>query len=214
MIEVFKGKVIKKSNSYLITEGLIDDINIELRLKIGSKEIGQYIYVLKYVIDYIVKNRPIIAARQTIVFNSWILQFFDNKSHFFDIYEQSKNLENFVEGAEYSLEILDAQIHICGLYSSEFTLSAFNQLVVISAGVFEGYIVEGVRYKSPKHMSGWWLTTQLYDGNVETLKHIHVYDIAIKRPELLKYLALNYGFRFFATSNDEDVWYDESIAYE
>ncbi|MBF7074579.1 hypothetical protein ISG33_14330 [Glaciecola sp. MH2013] len=45
-------------------------------------------------------------------------------------------------------------------------------MVVISDGIYENNgPVEGVRYPSPEHMSGWWLTTELYNGDIKTLKN-------------------------------------------
>jgi len=59
-------------------------------------------------------------------------------------------------------------------------------------------------------MSGWWITTKLYDGDVKSLKHEHTYHVTAARPDLAKYLALPDGFRF-DLSRIEDVWRDEKV---
>lgn len=103
------------------------------------------------------------------------------------------------------------------LQSINFYLPTEDQLVVISDGVLEGELVEGVRYFSPKHMSGWWLTTEKYNGNIDTLHTEHFQHCFEKRPDLIKYLSLPAGFRFFQNGykkNKEDIWFDSKIVEE
>ena len=83
-------------------------------------------------------------------------------------------------------------------------------MIVISKGVYEGLAIDAVRYPSPEHMSGWWLTTDLYDDNVESLMAVHYHHVAFKRPELIKYIALPYGYRFNTSGEEHDVWFDEN----
>ena len=93
---------------------------------------------------------------------------------------------------------------------SDRPLPALDQLVVMSEGVYEGDVVEGVRYPSPEHMSGWWLTTNRYDGDIKSLKTVHFSHIAEKRPDITDFLRLPYGYRFF--SGDGSTWFDQKVA--
>lgn len=107
-------------------------------------------------------------------------------------------------------EITDEQLEICKKFDVQ-PLSVLNkQMIVISEGVFEGDPVEGVRYPSPQHMSGWWITTDKFNGDSNTLRTEHVYHLLETRPELVKFLALPFGFRF--KSNVEEVWFDQKVA--
>lgn len=85
-----------------------------------------------------------------------------------------------------------------------------DQLVVISDGVYEGDTVEGVRYPSPQHMSGWWLTTDRYDGDIKSLRTVHFRHVAEARPDLVGFLKLPFGYRFF--SGNGDAWFDQKVA--
>jgi hypothetical protein len=69
-------------------------------------------------------------------------------------------------------------------------------------GGFGGEPVQGVRYPSPEHMSGWWITTDRYNGDVATLKTLHAYHLTARRPDLTRYLALAYGFRFYSEASE------------
>ena len=60
-------------------------------------------------------------------------------------------------------------------------------------------------------MSGWWLTTDRYDGNAKSLRTEHLYHVTAARQDLSRYLALPYGFRF-DLSKGESVWFEESVA--
>ncbi len=106
------------------------------------------------------------------------------------------------------------QKECCEYYGGDFSPVSSEQMVVISDGVYEGMSVEGVRYPSPEHMSGWWLTTDAYNGDVNTLKTVHYHHVQEKRPELAIYMALPFGYRFQLGGNDENVWFDESVAKE
>jgi hypothetical protein len=79
--------------------------------------------------------------------------------------------------------------------------------------VLQGDVVQGVRYPSPEHMSGWWITTDRYDGDIRSLTQEHLYHLTAARPDLARYLALPFGFRFDQASG-EDVWFDEQVARE
>jgi hypothetical protein len=78
-------------------------------------------------------------------------------------------------------------------------------MVAVSEGVFEGRDVEAMRYPAPEHMSGWWTTTDLYDGNVESIRTEHAYHLVEHRPELVQYLALPPGF-WLRTGSESGVF--------
>jgi len=60
-------------------------------------------------------------------------------------------------------------------------------------------------------MTGWWLTTDLYDGDIKSMMVVHYYHVVFARQDIVKYLALPYGFRFHYTSGRGDVWFDGKI---
>ncbi|RTE10920.1 hypothetical protein EJQ19_06420 [Paenibacillus whitsoniae] len=108
------------------------------------------------------------------------------------------------------MKVVQEQKQECQKYESTPKFPIFNQMIVISNIVYEGLAVDAVRYLSPEHMSGWWLTTDLYDDNVESLMTVHYHHVAFIRPELIKYFALPYGYRFNITGKEQDVWFDEN----
>ena len=109
-------------------------------------------------------------------------------------------------------QVLDVQKECCQHYGVAPAPVDEEQLVVISDGVYEGLPIEGIRYPAPQHMSGWWLTTEQYDGNTENLKTVHFSHIIEIRPEVAIYMALPSGYRFQLGGKEEHVWFDESVA--
>jgi len=104
---------------------------------------------------------------------------------------------------------VNEQESACNKYGVSPTFPTFNQNIVISKGVYEGLGIEAVRYPSPNHMSGWWLTTELYDNNVDSLMNVHYYHVAFKRPDILRYLALPNGYRFYINNEENEIWFDK-----
>jgi len=103
----------------------------------------------------------------------------------------------------------------CEHYGTTCQVVKSEQLVAISKGVLEGTVpVEGVRYPSPDHMSGWWLTTDEYNGNIDSLKTVHFEHIIECRPDLAMYMALPFGYRFDLGGESEHVWFDEDVLEE
>lgn len=118
-----------------------------------------------------------------------------------NLYEVKKDGEGFDEGADYTINVINEQSFECMKYNVLPSFPTFSQMIIISKGVIDGEQIDAVRYQSPTHMTGWWLTTDYYDGNTSSLKTIHYYHIAFKRPDIVKHLALPFGFRFFLVRN-------------
>ena len=111
------------------------------------------------------------------------------------------------------MNLSENQKACCEHYKTDFIPPTQEQLVTISEGVLEGaHEIEGVRYPSPDHMSGWWLTTDLYNGDVGSLKTVHFSHIEEALPQVSQYMALPFGYRFVLGGESEHVWFDSKAA--
>lgn len=185
-------------------------IGYELRITSGNKEIDQYFRVLKYLIDYVLDSKPKITPEQTISYHSWLLKFVKCSDSVLDMWEAEWKGSGFVQGVEYALQVTNEQEVECRKYGVAPSFPTFGQNIVISKGVYEGLGVDAVRHPSPEHMTGWWVTTDLYDGDTNSLMKVHFYHVAFSRPDLLKYFALPFGFRFYINESEKDIWFDEN----
>jgi hypothetical protein len=200
---------IKNENGYLITINLKRIIGRELKLLIKKEEENQYLRILDYLIHYFTDNKPVINNGQTIAYHSWLLKFII-VADIISVYEVQPNGDGFIEGVDYAIGVVTDQERECVKHNATPLFPLFSQMVVISKGVLDGKDIDAVRYSSPSHMTGWWITTELYDDNIESLETIHYYHLAFKRPDIMKYLALSFGFRFQSGHQDK-VWFDEKV---
>ncbi|ARU60928.1 hypothetical protein CBW65_07410 [Tumebacillus avium] len=198
-------------NRYIKTNGLLNCIGRELKVVVGKEEGQDYIEVLKYLVDYILDYNPTIKPDQTIAYYSWILKLNSDDAPFYNLWEADSNGDGYIQGVDYSIQVIREQGEECKKHNVTPSFPTFAQNIVISKGVYEGLAVDAVRYPSPSHMSGWWITTDLYDDNIDSLMNVHYYHLAFKRPDLLKYLALPYGFRFYISEREKDVWFSQDV---
>ncbi len=203
---MYKGIEININNIYVETKGLNSYLDKEIRVSIGNQHQEDYINVIKYIIDYIVENKPIISENQNIGYYSWLLQFRLENKNYFDLYEVNSNGSDFNKGCDIAISIIRSQSELCSHYGLPTQFPNFNQMIVISDGVYEGKDIEGIRYESPEHMSGWWLITDDYDNNIESLKTVHFHHVVFARPDILKYLSLPFGYRFLMQNGNVEVY--------
>jgi len=192
-------------NIYVETKGLNSHLGKEIRIIIGSQHREDYIDIIKYIVDYIVTNRPTISESQSICYYSWLLQFRLMDKNYYDLYEINSDGSDFIRGCDTAISIIRNQSEICSHYKLPAQFPNFSQMIVISKGVYEGKDIEGIRYESPEHMSGWWLITDDYDNNIESLITVHYHHVIFQRPDILKYLALPFGYRFLMENGNVGI---------
>jgi len=193
------------------TEGLSALGHSEIRIEFHDSElIEEGKSFLSFISDY-VTNGAKLRAGETMGYGYWATKFEDAGEQTLETWEYNAEATEFIRGASLTLQYWKDQNATCKKYSAEFEPPRADRLSVISKGVFEGLPVQGVRYISPDQMSGWWITTDQYDGDINSLMNEHTYHLTAARPDLAKYLALPHGFRF-DTSQGEDVWFDEEVA--
>lgn len=207
---LYKDVLIENSESYYSTIGLLPDINCELKLSIKTKAEAEYLDVMCYLIDYIRATSPEISDGQTISYYSWILKFVKS-GNYLELTEATADGSDYCDGADYSITVLADQQLECKAHQVAPLFPNFGQYLMISDGVYEGLPVNGVRYMSPSHMTGWWLTTDEYNDDVKSLKNVHFFHVAFTRPDILKYLALPPGFRFYISQGESGAWFDEQV---
>src|SRR5262245_46849436 len=122
-----------------------------------------------------------------------------------------------VPGADFTLTCWRDQHQVCELLNAEFSPPDPDQMCAVSAGVMEGELpIEGVRYRAPGHMSGWYITTDRYSGHIADMRVEHCYHVTARRVDIVRYLALPAGHRFFlwrdAQGLNDQVRFDEREA--
>lgn len=195
----------EKDNGYINTKGMACFIDYEICVKSFGEKNGE-LALLFFLIDYILNDHPRINDNDTISYGLWLLKFvkIDN---LYKIYELDDTFESWQEGADNAIYYIEQQKTVCKEEAVEFTVPFFSQYIAISEGVLEGERVQGIRYREPEHMSGWYLTTPKYDGNIANMMVVALQEFVVKRKDLIQFLALPYGYVFEITADDMcQIW--------
>ncbi len=197
-------------NEVFITQGLTHIVGREFSIRKKNYPKEDIKLLVDYIVGYIEEEKKQIRNLETFGCGSWMIQFvFDPV--YIQLYEL-KNVENGKNIYEFDLTItinlFRSQVDLCEKYNVPPTIPAIGQKIAISKEIYEGYEVNGVRYNAPVHMTGWYLTSNSYNGDIASLVVDHLYHILKERPELAKFLALPVGYRFYKDRETEEVWYD------
>jgi hypothetical protein len=194
------------------TEGLISDSLPEIEVSVATSDLIEPAKLfLVYVAEYLLTGRRPLKPGETMPYGYWLTRFEKSDAgEGLEVWEYNAEGLQFVKGASLTLTYWRDQHAICRAYAAEFQPPRPDTLTVISDGVLEGHTVQGVRHLSPGGMSGWWITTDLFNGDVSTLKSEHTYHVTARRPDLAKFMALPPGFRYDLAAH-EDVWFDGDI---
>lgn len=194
------------------TQGLVaygcDELGVILPDASHLPEVETFI---QHVVEGLKSGTHTVHGGGTLTYGYWTVHFRQEAVGNLSIWEHSADLSHLVPGIVLTLGYWRDQHEMCSKVHAEFHPPRHDQMVAISKGVLDGDVVQGVRYPSPGHMSGWWITSDRYDGNISSLTTEHLYHLTAARPSLARYLALPVGFRF-DFQHGEDIWFDQNAA--
>lgn len=115
--------------------------------------------------------------------------------------------ENYTTWEEY----IKAQQEMCRKYDSEWKPIDKNLIVGISDDISKDPL-NALRHPLTDGTSGWYIWSGEFCESDDFFKPHCAEHLLKMRPEIIKYLALDVGYRFLIDSNGyEDVWFDESL---
>jgi hypothetical protein len=167
--------------------------------------------LLAFVVDYVTRSGAAILPEETLTYGSWLLKFRELRPNLLDVWERLPD-QTYVRGAERAMRFVRVQREVCARYKSGFAPPIGDQLVVIDEGIYDIPSVEGSRYAMNADNSGWILIRDGWKKNVDSFVNVHVYHLLERRPDLVRFLALPVGWRFFTDGREETVEFDPSIS--
>ena len=183
-----------------------------MRLAVSREDlVAGAVDLLRHVVNYVEHEHAVIQADEQVGYGYWSVTFRAGAGGFLDAWEYDAAASTLTAGASRAVLYWYEQHTVCGQANAAFSPPRPDQMAAVSLGVMEGDDLEGVRYPSPPHMSGWWLTTDRYDGDIRSLNVQHLYHVTAARPDIVRYLALPAGYRF-STLEASAVWYDDAVA--
>lgn len=200
-------------DNLIISQGLKGKIDKEFSIIKKDYQIEDVRLVIDHILEFLTLTKSQINNLETFGCGSWMLQFVFDKTYI-ELHElkEIKNGKNVYEfGLTDTIKFLRSQLELCALYNVNPVIPRLGQKIAVSKEIYEGSEVNAVRYDSPDHMSGWYLTSNAFNGDVKELLVDHLYYLLKSRPEIAKFLALPSGFRFFKDNLGQDVWYDKDV---
>ncbi len=106
---------------------------------------------------------------------------------------------------------IDKQKEICATQNSIW--KPINKKLRIGASLdLDKDPINGLRHPSEERTTGWFIWTGEYSDSEDFFKPMCAEHLLQIRPDIIKYLGLDIGFRFLADKNDyADIWYDEKL---
>lgn len=120
-------------------------------------------------------------------------------------------LKKLVDELELWNTHIDKQKEICKKNNSSWKPINKNLKVGISLNLNKDPI-NGLRQPAENGTTGWFIWSGEYLENDDFFQPICAEHLLLQRPEIIKYLGLDIGFRFLADKKGyEDIWYDENL---
>lgn len=202
-----------KLDDLIVSLGVKKFLGKEFCINNGSYSEDNLRTIIDYILNYVKSEEKKILNNETIGVGSWILKFV-----FSDDYIEIHELKDIVNGEniyefnlDYIIRFINEQQNIARKYNVKLDIPRIGQKIAFSKEICEGSEINAVRYIAPEHMSGWYLTSNSYNGDINSLQVDYLYFLLKKRPDLAGYLSLPFGYRFFKSNNETDVWFDEEV---
>ena len=200
-------------NDIVVTQGLNDYLGKEISVLRGDYNLEDINLVLEIILDYVKLNDSKLKNGETIGIGSWMIKFsIDNV--YIELHELKdvvKNSNVYEFDLKNTISFLKGQNDICSRYKVNLMFPLIGQKIAVSKEIYDGSEVNAVRYDAPSHMTGWYLTSNEFNGDVNTLIVDHLFHLLKVRPDIAKYLALPAGYRFFKDELGDKIWFDEDI---
>ncbi|HYP07554.1 MAG TPA: hypothetical protein VER03_15080 [Bryobacteraceae bacterium] len=159
----------KRSLNSVGTEGLSSSGLQEIRVKVSTTDLFQEAEeFLRFVANYVTESGRQIHSEETLVYGYWLVKLRAGDGAL-EVWEYDAEATDFVPGADLALTYWRDQHRVCNQAGAPFRPPRPDRLTVVDEWVMEGLPVQAVRYPSPEHMSGWWITTDRYNGDVNSV---------------------------------------------
>ncbi len=195
------------------TDGLLIGDQRELRASISDR--GRLVECegfLKYVADYLTNTGSTLKAGETIQWGYWHVKFELASDGILDAFEHNPDWSAYIRGISLAASYVAEQHATCAQNGEEMCAPPAHYWCMVSGGVLEDEPVDGARYAADDEISGWYLTTEKYDGNVTSMRWMRLYEVTSVRPDVARYLALPHGYWFNQRDDNEPIGFDAALA--
>ena len=106
---------------------------------------------------------------------------------------------------------IKSQKEICEKFGSKLN-SVDKKLIIGCSEDLDKKPINGLRHPKEENSTGWFIWSGEYSEKGDFFKPVCAEHLIQRKPEIIKYLGLEVGFRFLVDKNGyEDVWFDKEI---
>jgi hypothetical protein len=167
--------------------------------------------MLEHFVAY-VQTGARVEPEQTLGYGYWHVRARLDELDRLALHELTADGARYVPGATLALAYWATQRAECERARAEFRPPRPDHLAAVSPGALEDPGIEGIRYPAPEHMSGWYFTSQGFEGSVKDMLVTHLVHVTARRPDLARYVSLPAGFRIRPAAGE--VVFDPAVANE
>ena len=202
---------VKRADGYLYTEGLATLGAAEIVLhEVRTDWRDDAEQLLAYIAKYVTSAGRTIHAEETMNYGFWLIKFVAHRAKTLEVHEYNETGAEFIPGARLSMEFWRDQHNVCRRANAAFAPPRPDELVAVSPDLVEAPVIEAVRHELGHGQSGWIMTSEGFEGPVQSLRQEHLLHLVSSRRDILRYVALPVGFRF-VTNDGSTVWFDQSV---
>jgi RHS repeat-associated protein len=187
-------------------------IGAKLRFDLADLEIAdEASHMLQLLTEYF-STTPLVAG-QKVDWASSLLIAQQHSPTCISFGELAFDGETVLPVVDNAVRIWVEQSALCRANDVDLCPTRFGQMIALSPHVLDGKEkLEGIRYKGTDVMSGWWIFTSDYDGQIDdfaSMHPTHTFHALRARPDIARFLGLPQGFAF-RMFPVERVWYEEN----
>ena len=105
----------------------------------------------------------------------------------------------------------EGQRAICAEFGSPFLPPEPQARIAVAIQTMHRIPVHGLRHPPHGNMEGWYIWAGEYSEDPNFFQVLHIEHLEERFPIVVKFLALEPGFRFLTDSTNMDVWRDPSL---
>ncbi|UUC44464.1 immunity protein Imm33 domain-containing protein [Flavobacterium cerinum] len=192
------------------SKGLEVSIGKELKIAKYGLTLEELNPILHYLVEFIQDEKPVIKHGNKLTCFSWLILAHEEEN-FFEILEINPEQRGFAAGLNRTLNVLNQQLFVCDQLKVEPNFPDFDQIVSVDPLVKTGLPTHLFRWLSDFPDSGWVALTDNFDEETMSFEEMTVGQLMTLRPELIKFMALPFGYKVIWDGKDAKIAFDNNL---
>lgn len=192
------------------SKGLEVSIGKELKIAKYGLSLEELNPILHYLVEFIQDEKPDIKNGNKLTCFSWLILAYEEEN-FFEILEINPEQGGFAAGLNRTLNVLNQQLFVCDQLKVEPNFPDFDQIVSVDPLVKTGLPTHLFRWYSDFPDSGWVALTDNFDEETMSFEEMTVGQLMTLRPELIKFMALPFGYKVIWDGKDAKIAFDNNL---